>query len=380
MATIRVPERRFERHGDRGCADITDSHAPEMIGSFGRKRWRSCWLLVATALVWTGARDPVAGQGTFPARLDTYFTTILKLTSKERTVLLTGSPLAKNLDADPVKEVAVFGAIWIASPIARYIAALQDIENFEKGGGFRITRRVSEPARIQDFAQLVLPDEDVQDLRSCRLGDCELKLSAEALTRLRKEVDWTRPDAKAQVERLMRTIAVDYVNGYREGGNGRLAVYRDGSNPTFVANEFRELVRAMPELTDYAPDMRRYLLDYPKATGRHTTSFFYWQEAEFGLKPTIRINHVAIQEASEGTVVASKQLYSSHYFWTALELRVLVPDRSRGPGFWLVTVSRSRSDGLSGFVGRIIGGKVREGARDGLESALIATKKSIESR
>ena len=126
--------------------------------------------------------------------------------------------------------------------------------------------------------------------------------------------------------------------------------------------------------------MRQYLLEYPKPASRPTSSFIYWQEAEFGLKPTIRLNHVAIQEDKDATIVASKQLYSSHYFWTALELRALVPDASRGTGFWFVNVNRSRSDGLSGFVGRIIRGKVRESARKGIESALIAAKKMLEAR
>jgi hypothetical protein len=326
------------------------------------------------------AAIPTMGQGAFPPRLDAYFTKVLKLSAAERKLLLSGAPLAKNLPADPGKEVAVFGAIWINAPIARYLAALQDIENFEKGAGFRATKKISEPARIQDFAELVLPDDDVQDLRSCKIGDCELKVSGEALVRLQKEIDWTKPDAKAQVERLVRAMAVDYVNAYREGGNSRLAVYRDGSNPTFVANEFRELVTGMPELAEYLPDMRQYLLDYPKAAARPTTSFIYWQEAEFGLKPTIRLSHVAIQESQEATIVASKQLYSSHYFWTALELRALIPDRSRGSGFWFVNVNRSRSDGLTGFVGRLIRGKVREGARNGLESALTGARKKLETR
>ena len=127
--------------------------------------------------------------------------------------------------------------------------------------------------------------------------------------------------------------------------------YRDAEHPTFVANEFRELVNAMPLLSEYIPDMRHYLLEYPKPPTQKTISFFYWQEAEFGLKPTIRISHVAIQEGKEATVVASKQLYPTHYFWTALELRALIPDPARGAGFWFVNVNRSRSDGLSGFVG-----------------------------
>ena len=336
--------------------------------------------LVAGGFLWWGSSTHVVGQSAFPPRLDDYFTRALKLSAQERKVLLAGAPLAKNLEADPGKEVAVFGAIWIAAPVAAYVAAVRDIENFEKGASFRVTKKVSEPARIEDFAQLVLPDDDVRDLRSCKVGDCELKLSAEALARVKKEVDWTRPDAKAQLERLVRVMAVDYVNEYRKGGNSALAVYRDGAHPTFVANEFRELVDGMPELSEYLPNMRQYLLEYPRPAPRPTTSFIYWQEAQFGLKPTIRLNHVAIQEERDGTIVASKQLYSSHYFWTALELRALVPDPSRGTGFWFVNVNRSRSDGLTGFVGRIIRGKVREAARSGIESALTAAKKRLEAR
>ena len=350
------------------------------MGVRNRVSLRLSFALVAGGLLWWGSSTPVVGQSAFPPRLDDYFTRVLKLSVQERKVLLAGAPLAKNLDADPGKEVAVFGAIWIAAPVAAYVAAARDIENFEKGASFRVTKKVSEPARIEDFAQLVLPDDDVQDLKSCKVDDCELKLSAEALARVKKEVDWTKPDAKAQLERLVRVMAVDYVNEYRKGGNSALAVYRDGAHPTFVANEFRELVNGMPELSEFLPDMRQYLLEYPKPAPRPTTSFIYWQEAQFGLKPTIRLNHVAIQETRDGTIVASKQLYSSHYFWTALELRALVPDPQRGTGFWFVNVSRSRSDGLTGFVGRIIRGKVREAARSGIESALTAAKKRLEAR
>ena len=108
-------------------------------------------------------------------------------------------PVARNLDAlDPSKEVAVFGAIWINAPAATYVARLQDIERFETGGGFRVTEKISEPARVEDFAALALPPEDVEDLRFCEVGDCELKLSAEALARMKKEIDWKRPDVKAR--------------------------------------------------------------------------------------------------------------------------------------------------------------------------------------
>ena len=55
------------------------------------------------------------------------------------------------------------------------------------------------------------------------------------------------------------------------------------------------LVR-MPSLTNYLPDLKHYLLNYPKASLPKAESFIYWQEAQFGLKPTIRINHLTIAE------------------------------------------------------------------------------------
>ena len=87
-----------------------------------------------------------------------------------------------------------------------------------------------------------------------------------------------------------------------------------------------------------------------------------------------------MQDGPTHTVVASKMLYASHYFWTALELRVLLPDPARGPGFWFVTVNRSRSDGLSGLTGRLIRGRVRSEVEDGARTALAATKAKLESQ
>ena len=107
-------------------------------------------------------------------------------------------------------------------------------------------------------------------------------------------------------------------------------------------------------------------------------SFLYWQMAQFGLKPTVRINHLTIAAEQTHTSVVSKMLYASHYFWTALELRVLVPDPARGEGFWFVNVNQSRSDGLSGFTGAAIRGRVRGETEKGMQSALKLTKTRME--
>ena len=311
-----------------------------------------------------------------PPRLSDYITRHVKPSPDKQAQLLKGQPVTQLLEADPSTEVSVFGAVWVNAPVSRYIAAVKDIEQFEKGENFLVTKRISTPPRLEDFAALKLSPDDVADLRTCKVGSCELKLGEPGLRRIRNEIDWSKPTVKADVEMLFRRFGLEYVNGYLEGGNARLAVYRDSSRPTFVSKEFSAMIDRMPALTEYLPPIKQYLLGFPKASLPKSESFLYWQDVKFGLKPTIRINHLTIAEEPTHAVVVSKMLYASHYFWTAIELRVLAPDP--GGGFWYASVNRSRSDGLSGFVGSLLRGKVRTESEEGMQAALRGTKARLE--
>ena len=279
-----------------------------------------------------------------PARFERFLAGAVKPTAAERKLLLDGAPLTKLLDGDPSKEIAVFGAVWIDAPRERYAAAVKDIERFESGGAFRITRKISVPPTLADFAELRLPEEDVADLGDCEVGDCELKLGKASIDAIRSRVNFSQPGARSAVEAVFRERAHEYVTAYREKGNAGLAVYRDASRPTFVANELRSMIDRMPTAMGLLPELRTYLLEYPNATLPNSTDFLYWQEAQFGLKPTIRINHLVIHENANETVVASKMLYASHYFWTALEVRVLATGSRARSGF-LVHYCQSLSIG-----------------------------------
>jgi hypothetical protein len=337
--------------------------------------------LAAAALVlWSVAAAMAGAQPSLPAALASFLTEEAHATLSDRETLMAGNPLVKLLDADASKEIAVLGAVWVNAPSRLYVEQVRNIEQFERGGAFRVTKRISEPPRPDDFAALTISDQDFEDLKDCKIGDCALKLDADGVETLRAEVDWGKPTAKADATALFRRLALQYVTGYREGGNARLGVHRDKDRPTFVADEFRSLIERLPRLGAELPDLTRYLLGYPNAALPNSTNFLYWQETQFGLRPTVRISHLVIQERPNETVVASKMLYASHYFWTALELRVLLPDPARGPGFWLLTVNRSRSDGLSGFTGRVLRSRVRSEVEDGTRAALTATKARLESK
>jgi hypothetical protein len=313
-----------------------------------------------------------------PASLENYLAAAVRPNRAERAQLLRGGPVTKFLDADSGQEVAIFGAVWIDAPMKRYADAVMDIETLERGGAFTKTRRIGRPPQPADFADLQLPPDDVADLKRCRQGDCEVKVTAGLLDALRAAVDWSSPSASDQVQSVFRAFALDYVRAYYDRGNAALATYHDKAEPTSVAADFAALAGRGSPFSPGLTGVRGYLLDYPTPAAAGAREIVYWQETRFGLKPTIRISHTVVHESAEETVVASKMLYASHYFRAALELRVLVPDPGRGPGFWFVTVSRSRVDGLSGFLGRLMRGKVRSEIQEASLSGLRTTKRRLE--
>src|SRR5688572_4511948 len=76
----------------------------------------------------------------FPPRLQSDLDTVVRMAAPDRRLLLQGSPVSKLLEAEPGKEVAVFGAIWIEAPRRIYAESVIDIENHERGGAFAITK------------------------------------------------------------------------------------------------------------------------------------------------------------------------------------------------------------------------------------------------
>jgi hypothetical protein len=96
-----------------------------------------------------------------PARLEGYLTNVVHTTSSERKLLLDGSPITKFLNVDPSREVSVFGAIWVNASPHRYVEAVKDIENFERGETFMITKRISTPPKVDDFASISQNSGDI---------------------------------------------------------------------------------------------------------------------------------------------------------------------------------------------------------------------------
>jgi hypothetical protein len=137
-------------------------------------------------------------------------------------------------------------------------------------------------------------------------------------------------------------------------------------------------------LPAYLPELDRYLLDYPNATLANVESQFYWERVNFGLKPTLRLNHaIAYRSAGpkgEAQVVAVKQLYASHYFQLALDLTACVTESGRGgdAGFYLISLRGSTQQGFTGLTGSLLRRIVVSRTRSAQEKALINIKQTLE--
>ena len=180
-------------------------------------------------------------------------------------------------------------------------------------------------------------------------------------------------------------MALQALLNYQQGGNTALGTYRDKNHPAVVADTFAALLSRSRALPVYLPELREYLLNYPKAESSGIQSEFYWEKVNFGLKPTLRmVQAIVYQGRAPGRpayAVAVKQLYASHYFESALDLTVCVKDEEKPahPGFYLITMKGSQQAGLTGLKGGIVRKVAVDRTRSSLEKALASIKLKLES-
>jgi hypothetical protein len=104
------------------------------------------------------------------------------------------------------------------------------------------------------------------------------------------------------------------------------------------------------------------------------------------LKPTLRIEHMVTMRGSPADpvacAIAKKQLYSSHYFRTAVDLSICVrdDDHPKQPGFYLIQALGSEQAGLTGLKGSLVRKEAVGRALSNLQNALLAIRNTLEGK
>lgn len=309
----------------------------------------------------------------------------LKITEVNLASVENGEALTRVLRTKEKREIAALGIVRVEASAEMFVQGLRDIVDFKKSSSVLQIGKFSNPPRLEDLNGLTLDPCCLNAIKSCEAGACDMQISAEMLGQFRGELKLSAPDYEAKANSLARRILLDYVKAYLQGGNLALIEYHDQENRVRLAEEYRSLLEQSRFLTDYAPEFHKYLEDFPKVSSPSVEDFIYWSKEKYGLKPVLSITHVAIYKRTLGNrtevLVASKQLYASHYFDASLGLTAFVEGNERSTlGSYLMYLNRSRIGALGGFfVGlkrSVIGAQIRQG----LGKNLMLTKRRLAAQ
>jgi hypothetical protein len=317
--------------------------------------------------------------------LQAFFRQDIGLSQDQIAAIRSGQAVAKNLHSRNSDEIFVFGAVYINAVPESYLKFSRDFDRLRKLPEYLAIGEFSDPPQLSDLEGFTFDSEDIQALRNCKPSDCQIQMPASSIEELHQSVDLSAPDAQEKVNQLLQKTVLERLVAYQRAGNQVLGVYNDKHNPTEVPKQFKYMLSYSKALPKYLPDFYNYLLTYPDGKPADVEDTFYWAKVKFGLKPTLRVLHVLTMRGKgpiePAYAIAEKQLYSSHYFETALDLTFCIPETTdlNHPGFYLVMAMGSEQAGLSGFKGSIVRRVAVDCSASSLQKSLTAIKSALES-
>lgn len=313
-------------------------------------------------------------------RAQTFLRKAVAFTEAQIAAVDAGQVVTKPLPSPDKPEIAAFGAVRMRGDAAAFLRQMREGVVLRGGPSILEKGRFSRPPKVEDVAGLTLEEGDFKAARECVPGHCDIKMSRDAMERVRREIDWAAPNARARTTDLMRRMIVEHVAAYMQGGAFAMAVYVDKERPLDTSAEFRKLLAASPYLVEYVPAFHHYLADFPTATLPGAEDVFHWTKDKFGPKATISVYHTTIwpDPTEPGRVVmGSKQIYASHFFQTGLDVLAIVPATA---GFYLMDLYRLRIDPPTGMLSGVILGKVRGGVEQGVAEGLKAAQTRVAAK
>ena len=263
---------------------------------------------------------PTAAQSS--PELQKFFQQSIGLSQDQIAAIRSGQPVVKALPSRTPAEVFLFGAIYIYATPESYVQFARDFDRLRKLPNYEAVGVISDPPQLSDFEGFSFNADDVKELKNCKPGDCQLQMPASSIEEFQRSINWSAPNVNEQVNQLPQKTALRRLLAYQRDGNQDLGVYNDKHDLTDVPQQFSYMLSYSKALPERLPDFYQYLLSYPNAKPANVENTFYWARVKFGLKPTLRVVQVVTMRGKPADevayAIAEKQLYSSHYFETAL--------------------------------------------------------------
>ncbi|MBW2017538.1 MAG: hypothetical protein JRF57_10180 [Deltaproteobacteria bacterium] len=308
----------------------------------------------------------------------------LSLTAAEVRDIGQGKVVIKILNGGRKQELALLGIARINVPpdffAARYGKDGMCIET----ASARRKGQFSHRPVLDDLSGLSLPLDELKELSRCRSTDCKVKADGTLMEKFRP-LDPSAPGFRERGNRIIREAMVAYVRKYLTRGDGALIEYCDKRTLIRAKDEMEDMIRCSSLLRDLAPELQTHLKEFPRRGSRDIEDLLYWTFESFdrrSLRPVFSIHHLARfspPNPSRGMIVASKQIYATHYFEVALGLTFILKDsrKKETGGLYLIHLNRSRIDilrELPSFLAK----RLFERVQGLLDRKMVALKKSLE--
>jgi hypothetical protein len=288
------------------------------------------------------------------------------LTAADRRLLARGGPLVKVLPAEG-QHLAVVTAVSLRPEVTpdRTRIWIHNVEELRRNEYVLDTRRFSTPPRLDDLDGLTLEAEDLDDIRRCRPGRCDVKLTAAEIAELQDVVRRSGTEWRAAVQQAFRGIVLRRVQAYLAAGHRAFDPYWDHKQPSSPHRAFAGLLKASEFLTLRLPAAIAQLAACPAAF-RHGDAFLYWSRERLGGKAVVSATHVVVVPGGDGAAPEALsvgiQIFATHYLEGAIGVTAFVRDDSSRA--YLVYLNRSSVDLLGGLWGgvarQIIEGRLRK--------------------
>ncbi|HVI70974.1 MAG TPA: hypothetical protein VM656_05750 [Pyrinomonadaceae bacterium] len=293
---------------------------------------------------------------------------------KDFAALQLNQPVVRLAPTSDKREIAVSGLVNIRAGAEEFLRSYRESMTRKTNPAVLEIGSFGSQPSVNDLDSLTLDTGDIEDLKDCIVGDCQLKLSAAMIERFRKEIDWNAANYQLAATNLFKQMLLEYVRDYRTRGEAALIEYNDKRDEVSLAAEQRALNAASSYIND--------LLAQAKSNLQLAEDSIVWSKIKFGLKPVIAINHVRIyrrnSDAGPQVLIAPNQIYANHYFNASQALTAFVNIPGENQGAYLVSENRSRADGLEGPFGKLKRGVVEKKALEGLKGILEHSQASLD--
>jgi hypothetical protein len=251
------------------------------------------------------------------------------------------------------RQVTVAGAVKLASTPQRIADDFFRRDSLLEADILTASGAFSEPAVPGDMAKYVVPESDLEVLADCEIHACKFKLGSTALKEL-EAIDWDEPDARRELDALVRRRLAEFVTAYQREGRGALGRYVDKPDAQSVPEATGMLLDQM-QAKVLVQTVRTHLGGYPRNRLPGARDRLHWNVRDYGYRPVTSILHSVAFEPAGGEpaeLIAAETLYASHYFNARLQLLGLYTDTADPQQTYVLYGDRLLFDGEVGSVKR----------------------------